>query len=187
MAVEVPSVFFTDAPGACYHTTGDDTRQVDFGKLGEQARTTLRMAITLAEAEETPAFVPPDPALASYDDAVALDRVLERLNLDLALFRTADREVLRTRLAELNGMVMRGPDAFGAEDVPVLLEAALDILDAIESDFVCAGYFAPERRPFRMQGGLIEAGDRSIGSPLPRHASLSDRSRTLVDDVRLPP
>ena len=50
----VPSVFFSDSTGPCYHTVDDEAEVVDFDKLNQQAGTARRLVMDLASNDETP-------------------------------------------------------------------------------------------------------------------------------------
>ena len=72
LAGSVPSVFFTDATGPCYHTVDDEVGIVDFDKLDQQIAIALRVTTRqLANTDTPPTFASGTP-LATYDDAVAL-------------------------------------------------------------------------------------------------------------------
>ena len=90
----VPTVFFSDATGPCYHTVDDEIGVVDFDKLGKQVRTAQRLTRSLANAATRPSFVADRP-LATYADAVALRNVTQRTSdADLARFSPADQAIL---------------------------------------------------------------------------------------------
>ncbi|MBM4265424.1 MAG: M28 family peptidase [Deltaproteobacteria bacterium] len=149
VAAEVPTVFFSDATGACYHTVDDEAKLVDFEKLEQQTRIAYRLSATLAEREDRLPFVAPNPALATYDDAVILDRIVRGGITDLDLFRPEDQSTLRTTSDALRAIVDAGPQAFDGQDVQTVLGAALDTLAAIESSLECTDYSpARGRKPF---------------------------------------
>jgi hypothetical protein len=52
----VPSVFFTDATGPCYHTAQDEIGVVDFGKLDQQISTALDVTRQLAQTSTPPVY-----------------------------------------------------------------------------------------------------------------------------------
>jgi hypothetical protein len=128
----VPTVFFSDSTNGCYHSVEDDLDAVDWTKLGRQARIGLRVTKLLADIDTPPAFVPPDPGLAVYRDAVTLAQVFETGVIDQALFPPADQQVLLDTRDAIAGIVAGGPAAFDQGDVGVLLNAALQGLAAIE-------------------------------------------------------
>jgi len=131
VAAEVPTVFFSDSTGACYHTTGDDFALVDQSKLRQQSRIAFRIVAGLAEQSERPRFVPPNPALATYDDAVALADVIAMGMSDLHLFPRDVRPGLLDILASLEAIVEDGPDAFDAADAQTAVNAAATTIDAV--------------------------------------------------------
>src|SRR5262249_24220588 len=94
VAHQVPTVFFSDATGSCYHTTGDDVGIVDFGKLRAQSRTAFRLVTALADTTTPPGFSPPVATLATYDDAVVVSRLVDMGAADAGLFPSADQALL---------------------------------------------------------------------------------------------
>lgn len=127
----VPTVFFGDSSGGCYHTTGDTFDKVDVKKLQMQSRIAYRVTAGLAEAPSRVPFRGPNPALASYQDAVSIHRVFTLAQADLALFSPADQALLKSILANLTPIVQAGPGAFDQGDVGVVLSAALQGVDAL--------------------------------------------------------
>ncbi len=131
VAGQVATVFFSDATGGCYHTTGDDVRVVDFVKLRAQSRLAFRVVATLAETATPPAYIPPNPSLATWDDAVVLHDVVATGLADLALFSTDDQALIQGVENELAGIVNDGPALFDNTDVGALLADAVNVLDAL--------------------------------------------------------
>ncbi|MCK6554528.1 M28 family peptidase [Candidatus Binatia bacterium] len=127
----VPTVFFTDSTGPCYHTSGDDASVVDFGKLEKQTRVAYELALALANAASPPAFVAPSPALATYADAVAIDELLTAALADLSMFSAADQLLLTGAQVEIAAIVAAGPGNFDSADVLTLLLDTLDLVDAL--------------------------------------------------------
>lgn len=168
----VPTVFFSDSTGACYHTVRDDTRFVDFEKLASQSRIAYRTTAALAETTTPPPFVAPNPALGTYADAITLDTIFRRATPDLKAFPTDVRRDLAEVFAAVRAIVERGPDAFGADDVGTLLDAALQTLDVLGGNLECAGQFA-RRGPYVVPGGRL----RDVGRPVegPRVPPLGTR------------
>src|SRR5207253_9705238 len=128
---QVATVFFSDATGGCYHTTGDDFGIVDFCKLQAQSRLAFRVVATLAETATPPTFVRPNPALATYDHAVVLSEVVHQGSADAALFSLADQATLQNIDAQLAAIVADGPAAFDANDVGSLLGDAVQVLGVL--------------------------------------------------------
>jgi hypothetical protein len=129
----VPTVFFGDSTNGCYHTTGDDLDVVDWTKLAKQGRVALRVVSTLADTTTPPTFLPPNPALAGYEDAVTLQQVFATaIPNDLQLFPPADQQLVAGIAATLDQIVLDGPGAFDQADVVATLGAALQGIAAIE-------------------------------------------------------
>jgi hypothetical protein len=149
VAAEVPTVFFSDSTGACYHKTGDDVHLVDQSKLREQSRIGFRIVGALAEQPSRPHFAPPSPALATYDDAVAVADVMALGMEDLHVFPRDVRPDLLDIAAEIQGIVEDGPESFDATDVAVTVDAAATTIDAL-TELDCP---APRRKQ-----GLVHVG-----------------------------
>lgn len=58
----IPTVYFTDSNGPCYHTTQDEIDVVDFPKLARQANIGVALVSELANRSAPPAIVPYDEA-----------------------------------------------------------------------------------------------------------------------------
>ncbi|HEY8516305.1 MAG TPA: M20/M25/M40 family metallo-hydrolase [Candidatus Binatia bacterium] len=132
IAARVPSVFFTDATGGCYHTVRDTLDMVRFPKLRLQSRIGYRTVVALAESGERPRFVAPGTPPATYDDAVALGAVLEAASADLTLLEPADRETLQAAAARVAEVVRAGREAFAAADAAGVLRAAGETLAVLQ-------------------------------------------------------
>jgi hypothetical protein len=141
--VDVPTVFFSDATGPCYHTAQDQIGVVDFAKLDQQIGIALHVTRDLANTSTPPAFVGSTP-LATFDDALALARVTERLWNDRDLFSTADRALIASGRDAVDAMVARGPDAFGSTDISTLLSNAAAVVTVLTHG-VCDGFIAPSQ------------------------------------------
>jgi Peptidase family M28 len=140
----VPTVFFSDATGPCYHTAQDEAGIVDFRKLHQEVGNAYRLARELAAGETTPSFVPGTP-LATYADAVALQAVADRAISDLGRFTPAQQDQLLAFQQALDEIVAAGPDAFGADDISTLLGGAAAAVDAFSSG-ECDGFLRASRR-----------------------------------------
>jgi hypothetical protein len=131
----VPSVFFSDATGACYHTPDDDISVVDLQKLREQSQIAFRATLALAEVATPPALVPPSGVV--YDDALVIADVLDGGVADIALFAPAEQATLLSWQATVRAIADAGPESFDASDeLDVLLaaDAALAALATLECD-----------------------------------------------------
>jgi hypothetical protein len=129
----VPTVFFTDADGACYHTTGDTPKIVNTRKLKAQSRIAFRVTANLAETASSPAFVAPNPALATFADAQALQQVVARGLADLALFAPPQQAQLQSIATTLDQLVADGPALFDNADVGTLLGSAVQTIGVIKT------------------------------------------------------
>jgi hypothetical protein len=132
VAKSVPTVFFSDSTNGCYHTIFDDLDVVDWAKLAKQGRIALRTVAALGETSTPPTFVPPNPGLASFADAVTLQQVFMRAQPDLALFPPSDQQVIMGVADTLDQVVADGPALFDPGDVVLLLQTALDGIAAIQ-------------------------------------------------------
>ncbi len=141
--VGVPTVFFSDATGPCYHTAQDQIGVVDFAKLDQQIGIALHVTRDLADTSTPPTFVG-STTLATYDDALALARVTERLWNDRDLFSTTDRSLLANGRVAVKAMIARGRDAFGPTDVSSLLNNAAAVVNVLTHG-VCDGFIAPSQ------------------------------------------
>lgn len=137
----VPSVFFSDATGACYHTPDDDIDAVDMGKLAEQAQIAFRTTLALAEATTPPAFVPTGVFGNTYADAVEVAGIFDKAVVDLALFAPAQQSILLARQATVETIVANGPGAYTPSDQLTVALAANDALAAVAT-LPCTGYQA---------------------------------------------
>lgn len=119
-AAGVPTVFFTDANNACYHTSQDDLAHLDLEKLDMQIDIGDALARGLITADTKPSFVA-DAPVATYADAESMLAVVSRAEPDFGRFSTEDQASARQFLADLQTMVDAGPEAFDEADVGVLL------------------------------------------------------------------
>ncbi len=139
--VGVPSVFFSDSTGGCYHTAQDDIDVVDFGKLALQLRISMDVTLGLIETDTRPTFAPP-VVLATFEDAVVINDVINDGIADLALFSPADQAILLAAQATLNAMVADGPGNFDAADIGTLLANTLQLVTLITRQ-ECDGFLLP--------------------------------------------
>lgn len=141
----VPSVFFTDSTGGCYHTTDDDPGIVDYGKLKRQTRVIGRVLKRLANTRRPPVFTPSTPVV-SYQDAVEIRRAVVRGVADIAMFSAADQATVQTFRSQLDQIVADGPAGFGNEDIGPLLSGAAKLVNGILPGLPCRGYLASGAR-----------------------------------------
>ena len=127
----VPTVFFGDSTGGCYHTTGDRWAVVDRQKLALQTRIALHVTANLAETDAPPPFRGPSAAPVTFADALAIHDVFSRAQVDLPLFPPDDRAVIAQIGSDLSAVVAAGPGAFGPQQVGVVANAALQGIAAL--------------------------------------------------------
>jgi Zn-dependent M28 family amino/carboxypeptidase len=140
IAAGVPSVFFTDSTGPCYHTDSDDIAVVDFDKLVRQIDVLHRLTRNLAETDEVPTFTTGLPT-ATYDDAAVIYVVLAMLLDDLATFNELQAEYIRNAHAQLGPVIIAGREAFDGSDASMALSTA-SALVGFTATGACDGYLA---------------------------------------------
>lgn len=129
LEAKVPSVFFTDSTGRCYHTAQDEFSVVDLKKLDHQTDTAERLVRSLADAPGRPLWQ--RTPVATYDDAVAFLGVIDRSRGDRRLFSAADLATIDRVGTDLRRIQKKGRAAFTRDDQGRLLtgaEAAVEVL-----------------------------------------------------------
>ena len=109
IAKGVPAVFLTDATNACYHTTQDDVTAVNFDKLDQQVLTATALLTDLASTDSVPVF-DPAPPVATYDDAVALMKIVEPAGGDFSALGPEGAAISTQLLADLRPSFDAGPE-----------------------------------------------------------------------------
>jgi Peptidase family M28 len=142
LSKQVPSVFFSDATGPCYHTNDDEIGIVDFSKLDQQIDIARRVTRELANTDNPPAFAPGTP-LATYGDAVVLQRTMEVLWRDRDRFSADDQATLDDVRTDLTRIVLDGRAAFGSDDVSTVLGDAATVVISILPKGDCDGFLTP--------------------------------------------
>lgn len=138
----VPTIFYSDSTGPCYHTNNDEVAVVDFGKLEQQTQRALSLTLTLADTTSPPAFVPPLSPLATYNDAVVLDEILTAGLADLGLFSPANQATLTNAQATIHQIVLDGPGNFDVDAMNSLLGTTVAVIDLLATT-TCDGFLAP--------------------------------------------
>ena len=136
----IPTVFFSDSTGPCYHTDMDDPEIVDHTKLKQQVGTARRLVVDLATTSSPPVFASGQP-VATYADAATLADVANRFVEVDDLPPAVRTEVLAHRDA-VNGVVADGEGAFDSGDITTVLLAALDMVEALTYG-PCEGFLPP--------------------------------------------
>jgi hypothetical protein len=140
IGAQVPSVFLTDANGPCYHTVDDEIAIVDFEKLDKQIATARAVTRELANTADPPEFTPGTPA-ATFDDAVAIARAVNRAWVDRSRFSAEDQATLAEIRADINQIVANGRAAFGGADVGTLLGGSATLVSML-SQGECDGFLS---------------------------------------------
>lgn len=130
-AAGVPTVFFSDATGPCYHTNQDEIAVVDFDKLEKQSEIGFNVTKALADVVTPPPWVQPLTVLGTFEDAVLLNDVVNAGITNLALFTPAQQTTLLNAQSQINAIVADGEANFGSADVTTLLFRAMDVLNAL--------------------------------------------------------
>lgn len=135
----VPSVFFSDSTGGCYHTKQDEVSVVDFAKLENQTKIGLKVTLSLVETDTPPPFVAPSSPLATFEDAIVMNDVVNDAIVDLALFGPTDQATILQFQSDLNAIVADGPGNFDNTDVTTLLLGTIDVVDIL-TNIPCDGF-----------------------------------------------
>lgn len=139
---QVPTVFFTDATGPCYHTNDDEIGIVDFSKLDQEIDIARRVTRELADTDSPPTFSSGTP-LVTYGDAVVLQRTMELLWRDKDRFSAQDQDTLNTVRTDLTRIVLDGRAAFGSDDANTVLGHAATVVISLLPKGACDGFLAP--------------------------------------------
>lgn len=138
--VGVPNVFFSDSTGPCYHTAQDSVFVVDYWKLDQQVKIAYRLAMNLIQANGRPAFSAANP-LATFNDAVSLQTVVNLALGDLARFTAAQQQQLLKFRDDLNAAVAAGAANFGDDDIGTLVGGAATAVSILTSG-PCDGFIS---------------------------------------------
>ena len=143
IGAKVPSVFFGDSSGGCYHTAQDETTNVDYDKLQHQTTTEISLVANLANTRTVPTFVG-GTRVATFDDVVHYQQgVSERSWPDRTLFSTADAATMSDSRDTVNRIVSEGRAAFGDDDVAAFL-VAVSNSSKLLAHLACDGFLAPK-------------------------------------------
>jgi len=137
IGADIPTVFFSDSTGPCYHTAQDEIGVVDFRKLEFQAKMGFDVVHALVEGDRVP-FSGSTP-IATFEDAVAINNVANRAIADISRFDPSQQATLLQFHDNLNAIVARGPANFGAADVGTLLSGAASAVSLLSTG-KCDGF-----------------------------------------------
>ncbi len=136
---QVPTVFFSDSTGPCYHTAGDDVEIVDFDKLEAQSGIGFELAQTVIGSDARPEFVAMTP-LAVFQDAVEVRDVIDRaIATDLDRFPGDSRATILQLQSDLAAAVSEGEDNFDNDDIGTLLVGVVAVIDLL-TELPCDGF-----------------------------------------------
>lgn len=138
LTAQIPSIFYSDSTGPCYHTAQDDGSIVDYDKLRNQATMATTLVRDLASTSTPPDFVPGLP-LATYDDAVALRTVVDRAWVDRDRFSDTDEARVAVARTNIHRIVTEGRAAFDNTDLSTMLNDAVAVV-AVLTHGPCDGF-----------------------------------------------
>jgi hypothetical protein len=127
----IPTVFFSDATGPCYHTAQDEIGVVDFWKLRFQVKIGFDAVHKLVEGDRVP-FSGTNP-VATFENAVTINDIGNRAVADIGRFDPSQQAVLLQFHDALNAIVAAGPANFGEDDIGTLLSAALNFVNIVST------------------------------------------------------
>ncbi len=135
----VPTVFFSDSTGPCYHTSRDDVAVVDFGKLAKQSEIGSRLVERLAQTAELPRYV---RTVVRYEDAVAILEIVQKALVDIDRFPEAEQTFVRDFSVQIEAVVADGPEKFDSLDVATLAGGVVRVVSLL-TEQTCDGFLAP--------------------------------------------
>jgi hypothetical protein len=127
--VDVPSVFFTDSTGPCYHTNQDEPGIVDYGKLDQQIATALATTRELANTTTPPVWTENDPVV--YTDVVTFADVVDLAATNLDRFSAQDQQTITNIKTRVDAIRDDGPDEFEQNDVSTLIGDAVTAVNLL--------------------------------------------------------
>jgi len=139
---QVPSVFFTDSSGPCYHQAGDDISVVDWTKLRGQLNAAHLTVSSLVFGSASGEFLEPAWTAAPtmvFADAVGFFTALDRALADLDRFPPATQNTMLAHHATLSAIVDAGPGAFDGAAQTAVVQAASYLVTALTYG-ACEGF-----------------------------------------------
>ena len=124
----VPSVFFSDATSACYHTAQDDLEHLDLDKLARQIDLGETVTRAVAGPGARPTFTANAPAV-SFADAEAVLAFVQRAEADLDRYPGDAQADVEQFLADLEAMVAGGEAAFDDDDTSALVTGTAALVE----------------------------------------------------------
>jgi hypothetical protein len=124
----VPTVFFSDATSACYHTAQDDMDHVDLDKLARQIDMGETVTRAVAGTGARPTFTANGPAI-TFADAEALLPFVQAAVPDLDGYPEHAQEEAEEFATDLEGIVDAGESAFDDAAVSTLASGTADLVE----------------------------------------------------------
>jgi hypothetical protein len=137
--VDVPSVFYTDSTGPCYHTNQDEPGIVDYGKLDQQIATALATTRELGNTGNPPAWTENDPVV--YQDVVTFAGVVDLAVTNIDRFSAQDQQTITNIQTRVDAIRDDGPDEFESNDVTTLIGDAVTAVNLLTRG-TCEGFIA---------------------------------------------
>ena len=117
----------------------NEADNVDYGKLTQQSATGRRLVLDLASRDDTPTLATDQP-IATYDDAVTVLALFDRLMADLAMLTPTQQTAFIGHRATVADVVAAGPAAFDQDAMIDLLVATSGVVNDILDTGTCDGY-----------------------------------------------
>ena len=140
--VDVPSVFYTDSTGPCYHTNQDEPGVVDYGKLDQQIATALATTRELGNTGNPPAWTENDPVV--YQDVVTFAGVVDLAVTNIDRFSAQDQQTITNIQTRVDAIRDDGPDEFESNDVTTLIGDAVTAVNLLTRGTCESFVAAPE-------------------------------------------
>ncbi len=140
--VDVPSVFYTDSTGPCYHTNQDEPGVVDYGKLDQQIATALATTRELGNTGNPPAWTENDPVV--YQDVVTFAGVVDLAVTNIDRFSAQDQQTITNIQTRVDAIRDDGPDEFESNDVSTLIGDAVTAVNLLTRGTCESFVAAPE-------------------------------------------
>jgi hypothetical protein len=137
LGVDVPSVFFTDSTGPCYHTNQDEPGIVDYEKLEQQIATAAAVTRELGDTTQAPAWT--ENAAVVYQDAVTFANVVDLAATNLDRFSAQDQQTILNIKARADAIRDDGAANFDSNDVNTLVGDALNAVNLLTRG-TCDGF-----------------------------------------------
>jgi len=137
LAGGVPSVFFTDGTGGCYHTTKDNLDIVSFPKLDQQIAVASNLVRNLLNTSNTPSFT---TAAISQQDAVALFNFVSAASADRNTFPAAVRLQYDSMVSTLRNLAQKPSGQFNNTDRNTLVSIATNVRVLLRENAPCVNF-----------------------------------------------